>query len=169
MGIAVAVFIAGFSYFYLNKGEAIPTEAAPVKKVPEKEETKAEAAIEASFKQKAAEKELPAYEKMSEDDLVQEVHKMTHQKVAAGEKWGASEITQDKVNALYEAIQKKNFADMGLQTDLLKILKPWKKGDFRNAVEAHNEVWDYQNGNIGKATRLLTPVEEEKYIEKNFK
>jgi len=169
MGIAASMFIAGVTYFYFNKGEAIATEAAPAKKPAAEEETEAKAVIKASFRQKTPKNEMPAYSSMSEDELVQEVHNMTHQKVEASEKWGVSEITKDKVDALYMAIQNKNFGDPGLQHMLLRILKPWEKGDFSNAVKAHNEVWSYQHGNIGKAQRLLTPAEEAAYIKKNFK
>ena len=169
MGIAVFMFIAGVTYFYFNKGEAIATEAAHSKKPAAEEETAAKAVIQESFRQKTPERKLSAYKSMSEEALVQEVHNMTHQKVAANEKWGASEITKEKVDALYSAISNQTFADTELQDMLLSILKPWKKGDFSNAVKAHNEIWAYQKGNIGKAERRLTPSEEAAYIKENFK
>lgn len=52
---------------------------------------------------------------------------------------------------------------------LLDILEPWTTRDFSNAVSAHNRIWAYQKGNIGKATRLLTPQEELEYIEDEFR
>lgn len=106
------------------------------------------------------------YDYMGKGGLIQEVHDMTHQKVYAKQKWGSSEITADKVQKLYEVVIDNQFETKEM---LLEILEPWTRGDFSNAVRAHNKIWSYQNGTIGKATRLLTPEEELAYIEKHFR
>ncbi|WP_416826451.1 DUF6241 domain-containing protein [Ectobacillus polymachus] len=45
----------------------------------------------------------------------------------------------------------------------------WKKGDFSNSVDVHNKIWNWQGGNIGAATRLLTADEENRFIAENFR
>lgn len=164
-GIVLVVMVIGIGYFYMKKGEAEATQA-PKSKLTKSEEAKVKTEISNSFY--SIKGKIPDYQNMSENELMQEVHVMTHQKVAAEEKWGSSEITKAKVDQLYNVIKNKQFTDHDLQTMLLSILQPWKKGDFSNAVKAHNEIWKYQHGDVGKATRLLTAEEEKKYIDQHF-
>ncbi|MEH7247123.1 DUF6241 domain-containing protein [Neobacillus niacini] len=140
----------------LKKSDPVTTKEA---------ETKIEKGFEAPVSSNVPEK----YETMTEGELIQEVHNMTHQKVKADKKWGSSEITADKIQLLYDVIKIKDFKKGNNKQMLLDILEPWKKKDFSNAVSAHNRIWSYQKGNIGKATRLLSPQEELEYIEKEFR
>ncbi|MFP7297180.1 DUF6241 domain-containing protein [Neobacillus niacini] len=153
-------------YFYLGYDSGMKFNLKKNDPVTAKEaQTKIEKGFEAPVSSKVSEE----YEKMTEEELIQEVHDMTHQKVKADKKWGASEITGDKVQKIYEVIQSKDFKKSKNKKMLLDILEPWTRKDFSNAVSAHNKIWSYQKGNIGKATRLLTPQEELEYIMEEFR
>jgi hypothetical protein len=109
------------------------------------------------------EKELPY--SMSEKSVQQVIHDMSHQKVGAKDKWGAMPLTPERVNRLIEVIKENNYYSSNVY---LEILNRWAKGDFSQAVEDHNIIWDLQGGNVGEAQRLLSPVEEKLYIKENF-
>jgi hypothetical protein len=165
--IVIGVFacIVGI-YFYFSNGEGLKigskeSSSGSVKKDPETE-------IKKSYQAEASPIVLLKYDNMGEKRLIQEVHNMTHQKVHAKQKWGSSEVTADKVEKLYEVVMGNSFKKAEAKEMLLEILEPWKRGDFSNAVVAHNQIWSYQKGTIGRATRLLTTEEELKYIEKEF-
>lgn len=153
-------------YFYLSDDGGLKLNFKKNDPVATKE---AQTKIDKSFAAPVSSKVTDEYETMSEGELIQEVHNMTHQKVEADKKWGASEITADKVQKLYEVIKNKAFKNSSNKQMLLDILEPWTRKDFTNAVSAHNQIWSYQKGNIGKATRLLTPQEELEYIEDEFR
>ena len=112
--------------------------------------------------------EVPKYEDFSDYELQKEVHGMTHQKVEASEKWYYSQITVNKVEALYEEIKNRNFEDPELKLILLQI-EPWLEGDFTNVVSVHNQIWEYNNGTIGKASGYLSPEEEKEFIIEHYK
>lgn len=160
LGIILAASVG--IYFYLDKSD-------PVAVYSEAQQDKAKAELDKSFETLTPQGEMPEYEMMTEFELLDEVHGMTHQKVLAEQKWGSSEITKDKVVKLYEIVKNKNFKNAEIRSMLLEILEPWTRGDFSNAVEDHNRIWNYKEGNVGEAERLLTPVEEQKYIEKQFR
>lgn len=153
-------------YFYVSDDGGLKLNLKKNDPVTTKE---AETKIEKSFATPVSSKVMDEYENMSEEELIQEVHDMTHQKVEADKKWGSSEITADKVQKLYDVIINKDFNKNSNKHMLLDILEPWTIKDFSNAVSAHNRIWSYQKGNIGKATRLLTPQEELEYIENEFR
>ena len=105
---------------------------------------------------------------IDEKEFQQIIHEMSHQKVHADTKWGHLEITPERIDYLIAVLS--IYGEEYENKELYQgILLDWKKGDFSNAVEAHNSIWRLQNGNIGKATRLLTPEEEQEYIEKHFR
>jgi Family of unknown function (DUF6241) len=161
--IGVIACIVGI-YFYFSDGDGLnfwSKESGTENKDPE-------TVIEKSYQAEASPIELLKYDHMGEKRLIQEVHNMTHQKVHAKQKWGSSEVTADKVEKLYEVVMGNSFKKAEAKEMLLEILEPWKRGDFSNAVVAHNQIWSYQKGTIGRATRLLTTEEELKYIEKEF-
>ncbi|WP_419955580.1 DUF6241 domain-containing protein [Neobacillus niacini] len=153
-------------YFYLSEDNGMKINVMKNDPVAAKE---AQTKIDKSFETPVSSKVMEEYETMSEGKLIQEVHNMTHQKVEADKKWGSSEITADKVQKLYDVIRNNNFKNGSTKQMLLEILEPWLEKDFSNAVSAHNRIWSSQNGNIGKATRLLTPQEELEYIEDKFR
>ncbi|GHH97396.1 DUF6241 domain-containing protein [Neobacillus kokaensis] len=97
--------------------------------------------------------------------VIDVMHKMTHQKVKAEEKWGAVPMIPDTINQVYEIVSN---SDYELKDDLLGILEKWKKGQFDEVDEDHNYFWRYKNGNIGKAYGILSKKEEQKFIANNF-
>jgi Family of unknown function (DUF6241) len=153
-------------YFYLSQDSGLKLNLKKNDPVAAKE---AQTTIDKSFETPISSKVTEKYETMSDGELIQEVHNMTHQKVEADKKWGSSEITAEKIQTLYDVIKNRDFKNGSTKDMLLEILEPWLRKDFSNAVSAHNSIWSYQNGNIGKATRLLTPQEELEYIEKEFR
>lgn len=163
--VGILAIIVGF-YFYLSEDNGMKINVMKNDPVTAKE---AQTKIDKSFETPVSSKVMEEYETMSEGKLIQEVHNMTHQKVEADKKWGSSEITADKVQKLYDVIRNNNFKNGSTKQMLLEILEPWLEKDFSNAVSAHNRIWSSQNGNIGKATRLLTPQEELDYIEDKFR
>lgn len=163
--IGILACIVGV-YFYLSEDSGSKMNVKKNDPVAAKE---AQTKIDKSFETPVSSKVMEEYGMMSEGELIQEVHNMTHQKVEADKKWGSSEITADKVQRLFDVVKNKNFNNDSTKQMLLEILEPWTAKDFTNAVNAHNRIWSYQKGNIGKATRLLTPQEELEYIEKEFR
>ncbi|MEC1525137.1 DUF6241 domain-containing protein [Neobacillus niacini] len=163
--VGILAIIVGV-YFYLIEDNGMKINVMKNDPVAAKE---AQTKIDKSFETPVSSKVMEEYETMSEGKLIQEVHNMTHQKVEADKKWGSSEITADKVQKLYDVIRNNNFKNGSTKQMLLEILEPWLEKDFSNAVSAHNRIWSSQNGNIGKATRLLTPQEELEYIEDKFR
>lgn len=168
-GVLILIAASVLFYYYKDTSEktSIDVEAAGTKG-DSSNQTEAKSELEKRFEQETPQDEMPNYKKMSEKELLNEVHEMTHQKVKAEQKWGASEITKDKVAVLYDIIKARDFKDGKIKSMLLDILEPWLSGNFTNAVTAHNSIWTYQDGNVGKATRLLTPEEEEKFVHQYF-
>ncbi|WP_110928859.1 DUF6241 domain-containing protein [Bacillus massiliglaciei] len=102
---------------------------------------------------------------MSELELVEIMHDMTHQKVKAREKWGAVPMIPETIAAVQDVIKHTEFEH---KQELLEIVKQWKAGDFSQAVQQHNYFWEIQGGNVGDAYGLMSEEEEKKYIIKNF-
>lgn len=138
--------------------------------------------IEAAKKQiekefKTAENEMAKDEKLNlienfPDDLKESqmqsiIHGMSHQKVRADTKWGEYQITQERVNRLLE-VAKLNETNYKHGYAYIDILEKWSKGDFSQADKDHNTIWEIQGGTIGEATGLLSPIEEQEYIERHF-
>lgn len=162
--IVLAACIAGI-YYYWSSGD----ERATIAEIDNKTSSEVQNEIKKSFNSQTPQSTKKKYETYSEGQLIQEVHDMSHQKVHANQKWGASEITVDKVLLLIEEIKSAQFEKESTKDMLLATLESWSMSDFSNAVKDHNLIWEYQNGNIGKATRLLTAQEELLYIEENFR
>lgn len=104
---------------------------------------------------------------LDEYTVQNKIHNMSHQKVQAEEKWGHEQITKPKVDRLLEVV-KANETNYEHEATYIKILERWADGDFSNAVEDHNAVWKLQEGTIGEAYRLMSPVEEWRYIQQYF-
>ncbi|KRF63696.1 hypothetical protein ASG99_22295 [Bacillus sp. Soil768D1] len=101
----------------------------------------------------------------TQEEVMDVMHHMTHQKVIAEEKWGAVEMNSENINAVYEIV---NDSDFMLKGDLLNIVTGWKEGIFDNVAQDHNYFWEYQRGTVGRATGTLNSNEEAKFIENNF-
>ncbi|MDQ0206553.1 DUF6241 domain-containing protein [Alkalicoccobacillus murimartini] len=104
---------------------------------------------------------------MTEKEMQDTIHHMSHGLVQAEQKWGKIEITEDRVERLlWVAEQQQDTYDRGEL--YIEMLGRWNENDFSNAVADHNKIWDIQDGTIGKANRLLTEAEIEEYTKQNF-
>lgn len=101
-----------------------------------------------------------------EDDYMNAIHKMTHQKVHAFAKWGVVQMTDETIDEMLRVLDEANYEH---ETFYRETLEAWMNGDFSNAVDVHNQLWEAQGGTIGKAKRLLTPEEEAEFIKNNLK
>lgn len=136
---------------------------------PSEEIVHAEEEIEKIFVSKT-----PAVEKhqlytldVNDDNIQEIIHSMSHQKVKADEKWGNILITKESIQYLLEVV-KENENILDYSDTYLDILNRWYEGDFSKADKDHNAIWELQGGSIGKATGLLTPLEEQEYINNNY-
>ncbi|TWT24235.1 DUF6241 domain-containing protein [Planomicrobium sp. CPCC 101110] len=105
---------------------------------------------------------------MDEKRIQKYLHLMTHQKVEAKEKWGAVEMTPENIENLLTIVES-NQGRYENAAYYIEVLTQWQKGDFANAVEVHNYIWQLNGGTVGRATGLLDAAEEQIYIKKNFK
>jgi hypothetical protein len=105
---------------------------------------------------------------MSESGVQYAIHHMSHQKVVADKKWGAIPLTAERVKRLLEVVQNKRSVYKNGRV-YEEILIRWSNNDFSKADEDHNVIWKLQNGDVGRATGLLSSEEEQKFIEKHFK
>ncbi|WP_066248258.1 DUF6241 domain-containing protein [Neobacillus drentensis] len=101
----------------------------------------------------------------SQEAVIEVMHKMTHQKVKAKEKWGAIPMIPDTINQVYNIVENSRFDQ---KDDLLAILDKWKKGIFSEVDEDHNYFWTYQGGTIGKSYGIMSKSDEETFIKNNF-
>ncbi|AMQ05897.1 DUF6241 domain-containing protein [Sporosarcina psychrophila] len=110
------------------------------------------------------EEEFPT--SMEEYGIQEALHGMSHQKVAAEDKWGFLPMTQDRVQRLIEVVEANKYISVPVYLD---ILNRWANNDFSRADKDHNAIWDLQEGNVGKASGLLSIEEERAFIKKYFK
>lgn len=163
LGITLGVIASVVGYSYLNDYLNQPSEE-------EIEEAKKE--IEKEFLTPESKLNLIEFfpDDMPEYRMQTAIHSLVHQKVATedSKKWGVLQITQPRVKRLLEVAELNHgFYEHGDQ--YISILESWAVGDFSNAVEHHNFIWNIQSGNVGKAVRLLNAVEEQEFIELHFK
>lgn len=102
---------------------------------------------------------------MSEMEVQSEIHAMSHQKVAAEDKWGFLPMTQDRIMRLLEVVEANEYENSQLY---INILTKWSKGDFSSADRDHNAIWELQGGTIGRASGLLTPEQEKAFIKEHY-
>lgn len=163
--LAVIALIGVGGYFFIQQSFAKTDEeeitAAAQNIVQEKDEPKVE---EVSDHSDASSNEP----EMDEKRIQKYLHLMTHQKVAAKDKWGAIEMTPKNIENLM-AIIKTNEGYYKYADYYLEVLSRWQKGDFTNAVEVHNYIWELNGGTVGRATGLLDAEEEQAFISKHFK
>jgi len=112
------------------------------------------------------EEELNLEREIGEGETISIIHKMTHQKIVASDKWGAIEMTKERIDELYELVDKSDFEHRG---ELKTILDRWKAGDFSRVDEDHNTVWRIQGGSIGRAQGIMSKEQEDIFIENNFR
>ncbi|WP_269765893.1 DUF6241 domain-containing protein [Domibacillus aminovorans] len=96
---------------------------------------------------------------------------MTHQKVVAQDKYGALRMTPANIWAMKEALLEDGDEYASIET-VLQIINRWEAGDFSQVDKDHNILWELGNGRtdkIGEATGIMTPEEEQAFIDKYFK
>lgn len=99
---------------------------------------------------------------LSEEDILNYMHGMSHQKVIADEKWLHYEMTNERILFLINVVENGQYEHEEVMMD---ILTRWKEGDFSRADEDHNAIWSIQGGTIGKATGVMSAEQEQQYIE----
>lgn len=107
-----------------------------------------------------AEDGLPS-ERAFSDDL----HHMTHQKVKADRKWGNVQITDERIEEMLGIAEESSYS---YKDFYVETLNEWQDGNFDNAVEVHNTIWNSKNGTVGKAYGLMTEREEFEYVQEQF-
>lgn len=88
----------------------------------------------------------------SEYSTINLIHEMSNSIIKADKIWGYTEITPKTIDIAITAIE--DMSDSEVKSYLRDSLNMWRNGDFSNAKDVHNYVWDLLNGNIGKATGL---------------
>lgn len=101
----------------------------------------------------------------SEAAVMAMMHKMTHQKVIASEKWGIIQMNQESISKAKQLLQA---SDFNSKEELLEMVSRWEKGQFNQVDDDHNFIWSLQGGSIGRATGILTDQQEQEFIENNF-
>lgn len=101
----------------------------------------------------------------TEDEVLDVMNKMTHQFVIADDKWGAIEMTPERIDELIEIVSVNNYSN---KEKILMILENWKKGNFAKVDEDHNIIWNMQGGNIGEAKGIMSEKEQEAFKKNNF-
>lgn len=102
----------------------------------------------------------------SEEDVLEILHNMTHQKVRSEEKWGFVHINEVNLLAVKEVLQENPTFNQTI--DMLSIVTDWLNNDFSNIVAEHNSIWKMKNGSVGKAYGILSPSEEEALVKEQF-
>ncbi|WP_226585034.1 DUF6241 domain-containing protein [Halobacillus litoralis] len=160
----IAVLGGGGTYYFLTQGEEELTEAEA------KEITK-------SINEVVSEEQLEGYKKegknpfgdkdeqssLTDGKYKDYIHFMSHQKVKADKKWGFIEIHPDRINWLLSGLDQ---VELRHEDVYKNILTKWQNGDFSTADNDHNQIWNLENGTVGKATGLLSITEEAEYIER---
>ena len=166
--VIIAIILGFAMYFstsFIGTKEVIgPSKTEEKKVVAVPVTTTAEGTGDEDKKGSELEEELPL--DLSEEEIQNKIHAMSHAKVHAEEKWTHLEPTQERINRLLDVVE----SNHGLKKSNLyiAILKRWKTGDFSEAVSDHNEIWELQGGTIGEATRLLSKKEEAEYRKDYF-
>lgn len=101
----------------------------------------------------------------TEAEIIDIIHKMTHQKVKAEDKWGAIPMSGHTVSQVLEFLDKSNFAS---KEYLIDIAEKWEQGDFQTVDNDHNYFWHWQGGTVGQAYGIMISAEEEEFIKNNF-
>lgn len=99
----------------------------------------------------------------AEGVIIDSMHKMLHQKVIADKKIGFIALSSENIKKLRHMLEQSD--KMLNKEKYAEILDRWEKGDFSQAVEEHNYMWERAGGeSAGKAKRLATPKEEKIYL-----
>ncbi|PAK40862.1 DUF6241 domain-containing protein [Peribacillus simplex] len=142
----------------------------------EREDEKIEAQREAKAKAAELEAKTAIYdgiefetgldEGSTETEVMDVMHKMTHQKVRSQDKWGAIPMSPKIIEEVYKIVDSSDFHH---RDRLLSIAARWRDFDFSTIVQDHNFFWEDKAGTVGKAHGTLSRAEEVEFIEVNFK
>lgn len=142
----------------------------------EREDEKIEAKREAKAKATELEAKTAIYdgiefetgldEGSTETEVMDVMHKMTHQKVRSQDKWGAIPMSPKIIEEVYKIVDSSDFQH---RDRLLSIAARWRAFDFSTIVQDHNFFWVDKEGTVGKAHGTLSRAEEVEFIEVNFK
>lgn len=101
-----------------------------------------------------------------EEETIQFMHLMTHQKIQAAAKYGAAPLTPVTVAKLVEVLENHPEYD----PELLKIAKRWAANDFSEIDHQHNYLNTRLGGVVdeGHAIGVATSEEEKEFILKYF-
>jgi hypothetical protein len=166
--IAGGVIAFNFSSVKDSIGNALDRSVADEAEMPEEDE---ELAALANSSSKDSEEAFEVSDEKSNDGLPSErqfadsIHHMTHQKVKAQQKWGHLEITDERIEQKYETAKK---SDYKYREFYMAALEDWMEGDFTNAVQVHNTIWNERDGTIGRARGLMSLEEEMDYKIRHF-
>lgn len=176
IGILLLSGLATGVYFYMTNDQTTKPEETetkeqsnePEKETTEDEEQEVEELSEEKFEDSTNEEGLNPFGDDKEKNEISEltvrdyIHQMSHQKVEADKKWGFYRITDDRIQWLLEVVETNDYSD---SSQYEEILHAWEEGDFSNVDDHHNTIWKMQGGNVGRATGVLSPEEEQEYIE----
>ena len=109
--------------------------------------------------------DLGVNDESTQPEVLAVMHKMTHQKIVANDKWGSILMSKENIDTVHEVIESSNYPD---RNDLLKIITRWKNGDFSRVDADHNSIWTLQGGTIGRAQGIMSIEEERWFIINNF-
>ncbi|MEN8698566.1 DUF6241 domain-containing protein [Bacillus infantis] len=133
---------------------------------PSEEAWDPDAAPEQVAKVEGATTTFPVDQSSTEQEVMDTMHFMTHQKVMAEKKTGAVEMTKENVEKVFSILQSSHFER---KEKLLEIAAKWRNDNFLDIIEDHNYFWELDAGQVGKAYRVLKPSDEERFIENNFR
>ena len=88
----------------------------------------------------------------SNNEAIKLIHSLANTLVEAEYKWQCSEVTPKTIDLALKGVEK--IKDDYDRMHLRNSLRKWKAGDFSNAVDVHNYVWEMLDGNVGKAEEL---------------
>ncbi|MEH7118522.1 DUF6241 domain-containing protein [Neobacillus vireti] len=163
--IIFAVIVLGIFYYYQTTG-SFPLQKDTVTVSVQKSDDGQSVIKMDDPNRQEIEKEFPM--NMTEDEVMDAIHKMSHQKVESRKKWGAIPLTPGRVKQLLMVVLKneKNYVNSSVYID---ILERWSEGDFSTVDKDHNKIWNLQGGTVGKAVGILSAEEEKAYIEEHFR
>ena len=73
-----------------------------------------------------------------QSEVMAYMHRMTHQKIQANEKWRATPMIKENIDTIFNLLQASEFEDKDV---LLQIARRWKDGDFSRVDKDHNTIW----------------------------
>ena len=86
------------------------------------------------------------------NEAIKLIHSLANTMIEADYKWQCTEVTPETIELALEGVEFIN--DSYDRMHLRNGIRKWEEGDFSNAVNIHNYVWEMLDGNVGKAENL---------------